>query len=176
MKAATRYSKAKEKKECLTLGSDGRIVRFVARISRPSDAEPGKRTARSKSPHSRSPSLSTARGSSIGTQRQQLQPETKYALFTTRQPSNVVLATDTPISGRLISSALLSEQDIPYFSSSLQNAPHTFAFDAVYDECTSQEKFYNQNVRQLVQSLTEGRSSTMICFGPSEYLPCVATR
>eukprot|EP01022_Parablepharisma_sp_SALTPOND_P016052 TRINITY_DN2313_c1_g1_i1.p1 TRINITY_DN2313_c1_g1~~TRINITY_DN2313_c1_g1_i1.p1 ORF type:complete len:1204 (+),score=229.26 TRINITY_DN2313_c1_g1_i1:7428-11039(+) len=141
-----------------------KLVKFVARISKASEIQLGatKRTGRSKSPHtSRSPS--TARLPQKG-----LNPEVKYAVFTTRNPSTTVLATETPISGKLLNSALLSVEDIPYFSSTLKTAPFTFAFDGAFDECSSQEKFYNQSIRPLAQGLLIGKPATVICFGPGE--------
>lgn len=177
MKSTTKRSFTK-KEDQLPGEHESRLVKFVAKISKiPEfekseqvnrtsihDAYEKKRVTRSKSPHT---SLSPARLSPLTTGRQ-LQADAKYSIFTTKTPSNLVLVSETPISGRLISTTLQSTQDVSYFSSTLQNKPHSFVFDAVLDECAAQEKFYNQNVRQLIKGLMVGRSSSVICFGPAE--------
>jgi len=147
-----------------------KLVRFVARIAKNQEIriDPRQRTTRSKSPNtSRSPSMGASIQSTARIQNKNLNPDLKYSVFTTRNPSNIVLATETPITGKLLNSALLSIEDLPYFNSTMNSSPFTFSFDGAYDECTTQEKFYNANVRQLVKGLLVGRSGTMICFGPS---------
>lgn len=149
------------------------IIRFTVCIRKPIENETGidtstiKRNGRSKSPMaSRSPSILQPK-SNVKNQKQ-IQTDYKYCLFTTKEESNIILASDLPISGKLINSALISPSDVPIFNSSLQNKPLLITFDSVLNECASQEKFYNQNVRPLIQGLMLGHSATVICWGPAE--------
>lgn len=151
------------------------IVKFVARIRKPLEIDLNTETQ--KKPHERSRSPISTRSTIVCPQQQnnnksdsQLQPNTKYSIFSTKEQSNIVISSDVPISGKLINSTLIQTSDIPFFKSSLKNKTSVFTFDSAASECISQEKFYNQNVRNLVQDLLHGHSATIICFGPAEYL------
>lgn len=41
--------------------------------------------------------------------------EKKYCIFTTRERSNVVLACENPVPGKLINESLVDQQDLKYF-------------------------------------------------------------
>ena len=89
----------------------------------------------------------------------------KLSIFTTYSGSNLLLASELPISQKLLKSALISANDLPYFNSMLKAVPSTFTFDSVSDHCSLQEKFYNSNVKPLLKELYMGKSVTMICLG-----------
>ena len=81
---------------------------------------------------------------------------------------NVVLASEKPISKKTINSTLASPKDIPHLTSVLQDKITAFTFDGVEDETITKDKFYMKNIQPLVKDLLLGKSSTVICFGPSE--------
>lgn len=84
--------------------------------------------------------------------------------------SNIVLASETPIAGKILKTALQSANDIPYFSSSLvDKKPFRFKFDRVVGENVSQEGFYANHISYLAKEMMLGNSSSVVLFGPSEY-------
>ena len=50
----------------------------------------------------------------------------------------------------------------------MEAKPAAFTFDSVANELVTQENFYNQNVRGLVQELIQGQSATILCYGPTK--------
>ena len=79
-------------------------------------------------------------------------------MFTTKERSNIVVACENPVSGKLINDSLVDTQDLKYFNSALTGEPATFTFnfDAVSNESYKQEKFYIANLRPIVKSFVEG--------------------
>ena len=132
-------------------------IKFVARISK-----------FKKQHRKHSKLLYTSTCPTTRTYSKALNSEGKYCIFTTTNQSNLVIANETPILGKTLSSTLISVDDLPYFESTLPNVPFTFAFDEVFDERCSQEKLYQQAIRPLVQELLTGKSATIICFGAKE--------
>jgi len=93
----------------------------------------------------------------------------EYSLLSTPKEGNLVLALDTPLTGKVISSSLKSLDDFAAFISCLDKTPVAYAFDSVFGECSSQEDFYNREAKALIQRIVEGVSSTVILYGPSGY-------
>lgn len=95
-----------------------------------------------------------------------LKNEAMYNIFTTRETSKLVIASDMAISGKLLNDTVRSPNDVGY----LQNNPVSFQFDQVLDETAQgrQEKLYIQNVRPLVHNFIEGRSGCVVLLGPSD--------
>lgn len=71
----------------------------------------------------RSTSRSNSRGASSSKKNTSFVPngsgmvngEKKYCIFTTRERSNVVLACENPVPGKLINESLVDQQDLKYF-------------------------------------------------------------
>lgn len=95
-----------------------------------------------------------------------LKNEAQYNIFTTRETSKVVIASDMPVSGKLLNDTVRTPNDVPC----LQNNPVSFQFDQVLDETSQgrQEKLYSQSVRPIVHNFIEGRSGCVVLLGPSD--------
>ena len=91
----------------------------------------------------------------------------QYSLFSTPKEGNLVLASEIPVSGELITSGLKTSNDFSAFISFLDKTPSAFGFDSVFGECISQEYFYEREVRMLIQKMIKGHSSTIFMYGPN---------
>jgi hypothetical protein len=63
-----------------------------------------------------------------------LKENTKYSIFTSVSPSNTVVVTNNPISGKLINSTFLTTNDLFEYSYSLIKDATLLEFDRVYNE------------------------------------------
>ena len=95
-----------------------------------------------------------------------LKNEAQYCIFTTRDTSKMVIASDLPTSGKLLNDTVRTPEDVHH----LQSQPVQFMFDQVYDETSTgrQEKVYIQNVRPIVHNFIEGRNGCVVLLGPSD--------
>eukprot|EP01022_Parablepharisma_sp_SALTPOND_P004378 TRINITY_DN120185_c2_g1_i1.p1 TRINITY_DN120185_c2_g1~~TRINITY_DN120185_c2_g1_i1.p1 ORF type:complete len:966 (-),score=103.90 TRINITY_DN120185_c2_g1_i1:5423-8320(-) len=147
----TLHSKIQNNKMESKKDSLSSCVRIVCRIRKPLESESG------------SKHLGKARTSGkVG-----LNPEFEYSVFTTSKESNLVLASETPVPGKLINATFKASTDLPTFVSNFDKKPTTFTFDYVAGDYVSQEGFYNQQVRGLVQSMIKGYSATILAYGPT---------
>ncbi len=98
-------------------------------------------------------------------------PDCDYSIFTPTKESDVVLASETLVSGKLISASLTTADDVSAFVRALdQKNISTFRFDRVVGPTVSQEEFYTQHVRGLVQGAFQGHSATAMFYGPTGYV------
>ena len=186
-----------EGKDHLTKERNRSNVQVICRIRPPTESDLGgtmqQRTSRSKSnvPSGASTCRSrSARSSKLGIwnwciymnyigsiyhsvtpqRNRELLDEAKYCVFTTPEESEVVIATPTPITGKLINSTLAGLSDVPYFCSTTLNKHFLFKFDRVYNEGDKQGTFYSNNVKELVQGAMIGQNATVVLFGASTYI------
>ncbi len=100
-----------------------------------------------------------------------------YSVFTTIKESGIVLSSDTPITGRLINASLSTAGDAPAFVRGLdQKAILTHTFDHAISDTVTQEEFFTRHARRLVQTGFQGRSGTILAYGPAGYAPTLRCR
>lgn len=87
--------------------------------------------SRSKSPGFRSTQTSRQLNSS---NTPALKEFAKYSIFTCLEPSNSLICTNKPISGRLINNTYINTQDLYEYSYSLMKEANILEFDHVYNE------------------------------------------
>ena len=111
--------------------------------------------SRSKSPQPSKP---------LTTQSQGLDENKKYSIFTSTTPSNTLVVTDKPISGKLINNTFRATGDLYEFSRSILKSSSLYEFDRVYNETHKLEMIYNENVKMNVNNLFHGKSACLILF------------
>ena len=95
-----------------------------------------------------------------------LNPDTKYTMFTCKQPSNTLIVSSKPIKGSSINETFLTKNDLYDFSQSILKETSLLEFDKVYNETHSLEKIYNENIKDNITNLFHGKNSCVLFFGP----------
>ena len=146
-------------------------VQIACRIRKPTTATPFSSTLPRHRANSTSPFKPTVKRSSVspGGRSPSNGSNTKHCIFTTKQPSQVVLATPVPVTSKVITSSLVDEQDLQYFQSTiLQDNSLQFTFDRVFNsERHKTETLYSSCLKRSVQSMFRGESACVLLFGTS---------
>ena len=146
-------------------------VQIACRIRKPTTATPFSSTLPRTRQGSNSPFKPSVKRSSVspGARSPSSGSSTKHCIFTTKQPSRVVLATPVPVTSKVLASSLVDEQDLEYFQSTiLQENALQFSFDKVFNaERHKTEALYSSCLKRPVQSMFKGESACVLLFGTS---------
>ena len=126
---------------------DPSCVQIICRIRKPLDSELVQKSAKSRKAGAN--------------------PDFGYSIFTTARESNLVLLSEVPVPGKQINSTFKISSDLTPFVASLDNKPTTYMFDSVAGDYITQESFYNQQIRGIVQGMIKGYSGTILAYGPT---------
>ena len=103
-----------------------------------------------------------------GTKCQGVNENTKYTMFTSRQPANTVLVSSKPIEGKNINDTFKNTTDLYDFSKTILKETSLLEFDRVYNESTKLDIVYNENIKGSISNLFHGKNSCVLFFGPMD--------
>ena len=103
----------------------------IASLKSPNQKNKYQKKISSKSP--------TSKKQNIG-----INSETKYTMFTCKQPSNLLIVSSKPIKGSSINETFITKNDLYDFSQSILKETSLLEFDKVYNETHSLEKIYKK--------------------------------
>lgn len=69
-----------------------------------------------------------------------------YSVFTSSQPSDLVVACENPLQGRVIQNSFNHASDLNFFCDKRVNEGFVFKFDRVFSDTTKQERIYSECV------------------------------
>ena len=157
-------------------------VTFIARLRAPNTPIPQKgkliksfSKSRIKSPGS-SNSKKTSKNSASQSKSPTLKPKTalnqnlneniKYSIFTSTPPSNLLCISSKPINGKTISDTFKTKNDLYEFSQTILKETSLLEYDSIYNETSSQEKIYTEQIKNKITNLFHGQSSCVLLYGP----------
>ena len=100
--------------------------------------------------------------------KEKLDESSKYNIFTASSPSNTIVVTPKSISGQLINDTFRTTNDLYEYSFSILKKATLLEFDRVYNETHQIETIYNEQLKDSVTSLFNGKNACCILFGPEE--------
>ena len=134
---------------------------------RPSSKSPISKTRSknvSKSPTQQSTSpTSTAPSAQLG-----LSETTKYTIFTNKHPSNTIVVTSKPITGKTINDTFKKTNDLYEFSKTILKDSSLIEYDKVYNESVTLDVVYNDTVKENISNLFHGKNACVLLFGPMD--------
>ena len=92
--------------------------------------------------------------------------ETKYTIFTTKNPSNTLIISNKPIKGSSINQTFITANDLYDFNRTILKQTSLLQFDRVYNETAPLNKIYIDYVKENVGLLFHGKNALNIFFGP----------
>ena len=97
-----------------------------------------------------------------------LNPDKKYTMFTSLEPSNIMLVSIRPIQGSIINEAFKQKKNLIEFQENIKDetALMKFEFDKIYNEAHSIENIYEENIKNNITNLFNGKNFCNIFFGP----------
>ena len=95
-----------------------------------------------------------------------LDPETKYTIFTCKQPSKTLIVSNKPLKGSSINDAFNTPTDLYDFSQSILKETSLLEFDKVYNEIDNLSLIYNETIKDNISNLFHGKNSSIFFFGP----------
>ena len=95
-----------------------------------------------------------------------LDPNSKYTIFTSKNPSNLLIISNKQISGNSINDNFITKNDLYDFSQSILKETSLLEFDKVYNETISLDRIYNENLKDNITNLIHGKNSCVFFFGP----------
>ena len=99
---------------------------------------------------------------------QGLNENTKYTMFTCRQPANTVLVSNKPIIGKNINDTFKTTNDLYDFSKTILKETSLLEFDKVYNESNKLDMIYNENIKGCISNMFHGKNSCVLFFGPMD--------
>lgn len=130
-----------------------------------------------KSIPSKSPNRSTTKQSSrsqlkintsINANKDSLNENANYTIFTSKEPSGSIVCSNKPIQGKLINSSFITEKDLYEYSYALIKDSNILLFDKIYNENVKIEQIYQEQLKGQVSNLFQGQNSCLFLFGPVE--------
>lgn len=121
-----------------------------------------KNTSKSPSQQSTSPT-STAPSVQIG-----LNETTKYTIFTNKHPSNTIVITSKPITGKTINDTFKKTNDLYEFSKTILKDSSLIEYDKVYNESVRLDTIYNDTIKENISNLFHGKNACVLLFGPMD--------
>ena len=98
-----------------------------------------------------------------------LNETTKYTIFTcTPHPSNTLIITSKPITGKTISETFKTTSDLHEFSKTILKDTTLLEFDNVYNETHSLNTIYTDHIKDKISNLFNGRNACVLFFGPTD--------
>ena len=95
-----------------------------------------------------------------------LDPDTKYTIFTCKQPSKTLIISNKPLKGSSINEAFNTPTDLYDFSQSILKETSLLEFDKVYNEIDNLSLIYNETIKDNISNLFHGKNSSIFFFGP----------
>ena len=95
-----------------------------------------------------------------------LDEQTKYTIFTTKNPSNTLIISNKPIKGSSINQTFITANDLYDFNRTILKQTSLIQFDRVYNETAPLNKIYIDYVKDNVGLLFHGKNSLNLFFGP----------
>ena len=149
-------------------------IRIITRLRGPSNQiskelfQPQPNIISSKTPNKKNQTQKKISSKSPISKKQNLglNSETKYTMFTCKQPSNLLIISSKPIKGSSINETFITKNDLYDFSQSILKETSLLEFDKVYNETHSLEKIYNENIKDNITNLFHGKNSCVLFFGP----------
>ena len=92
----------------------------------------------------------------------------KYSIFTSTPPSNILCISSQPISGKSINDTFKTKNDLHEFSQTILKETSLLEYDSIYNETTSQDKLYNEQIKDKITNLFHGKSSCVLLYGPHQ--------
>lgn len=91
-----------------------------------------------------------------------------YTIFTTQEPTDKLITTQKPISGKFIKTNVTNEKDLEENISFLtkQYNSRIYSFDQVYNDRISLDTIYLEQVKNCINSMFLGKNTSIVLFGP----------
>ena len=80
--------------------------------------------------------------------------------------ANLLIVSSKPIKGSSINETFITKNDLYDFSQSILKETSLLEFDKVYNEISSIDKIYNENIKDNITNLIHGKNSCVFFFGP----------
>ena len=112
-------------------------------------------------------SVSSSPSSRVISPKSSLLSSFHYSVFTSANPSDLVVACENPLQGRVISDSFANAADLNFFCDKRVSEGFLYKFDRVFSDTAKQERVYAETVQDLVKDMVDGRSASVILFGPS---------
>ena len=89
-----------------------------------------------------------------------------YTIFTSYQPSNLILISSKAIEGGTINQAFQTQKDLYDFGKNFLKESALFEFDKIYNESNSIDTIYKDLVKDNISNLFQKKNSCILLYGP----------
>ena len=89
-----------------------------------------------------------------------------YTIFTSYQPSNLILVSSKPIEGSTINQAFHTQNDLYDFGKNFLKESALFEFDKIYNETNSIDSIYRDLIKDNISNLFQKKNSCILLYGP----------
>ena len=89
-----------------------------------------------------------------------------YTIFTSYQPSNLILVSSKPIEGSTINQAFHTQNDLYDFGKNFLKESALFEFDKIYNETNSIDSIYRDLIKDNISNLFQKKNSSILLYGP----------
>ena len=89
-----------------------------------------------------------------------------YTIFTSYQPSNLLLVSSKPIEGGTINQAFQTQNDLYDFGKNFLKESALFEFDKIYNESNSIDTIYKDLIKDNISNLFQKKNSCILLYGP----------
>ena len=90
----------------------------------------------------------------------------QYTIFTSYQPSNLILVSSKPIEGGTINQAFQTKNDLYDFGKNFLKESALFEFDKIYKESNSIDLIYKDLIKDNISNLFQKKNSCILLHGP----------
>ena len=90
----------------------------------------------------------------------------QYTIFTSYQPSNLILVSSKPIEGGTINQAFQTKNDLYDFGKNFLKESALFEFDKIYNESNSIDLIYKDLIKDNISNLFQKKNSCILLHGP----------
>ena len=89
-----------------------------------------------------------------------------YTMFTSYQPSNLMLVSSKPIDGGTINQAFQTQNDLYDFGKNFLKESALFEFDKIYNETNPIDIIYKDLIKDNISNLFQKKNSCILFYGP----------
>ena len=89
-----------------------------------------------------------------------------YTMFTSYQPSNLMLVSSKPIDGGTINQAFQTQNDLYDFGKNFLKESALFEFDKIYNESNPIDIIYKDLIKDNISNLFQKKNSCILFYGP----------
>ena len=90
----------------------------------------------------------------------------QYTIFTSYQPSNLILVSSKPIEGGTINQAFQTKNDLYDFGKNFLKESALLEFDKIYNESNSIDLIYKDLIKDNISNLFQKKNSCILLHGP----------